>query len=236
MDNHISVIIPTYNERENISDIIDLVFKEIKPLKEIIIVDDDSPDLTWQLVEEIRKDKPQIKLFRRLNESVLPTAIWKGILSSQGEIILWLDADFLSLPSTLTRWLDYFNGYDIAVASRYVEGGQDTRIEKIRVITSKLFNNIAQFILQTNTRDLTSGYIIARKEIFKKVNISGLYGEYSIKFLYQAEKANFRIKEVPYICLSRNKGKSKTSANILSFIKFGLIYILTVFKLKIFKK
>ncbi len=236
MDNEISVIIPTYNEKESISDIISTISKEVPCLREIIIVDDDSPDKTWQLVDGIRKVNNSVKLIRRLRKKGLPSAIWEGIINSQGKILLWLDADFFSLPSTVTTLLEQLNGYDIIVASRYVKGGRDARTENIRVITSKLFNQLAKFLLRTKVRDLTSGYIAVKREIFDNINLNGVYGEYCIRFLYQAEKRGLRIKEVPYVCLSRMKGNSKTSGNIFLFMKYGLIYALTIFKLRLFER
>lgn len=235
MHDNISVIIPTYNEKENISDIISTISREVCRLKEIIIVDDNSPDLTWQSVEGICKKDRRIKLIHRLKQKGLPSAIYEGILRSEGEFLFWLDADFLSVPSTLVRLLEQSGGYDIIVASRYVDGGRDGRKETTRVIASRLFNRLAKFILQTKTRDLTSGYIVAKREIFNRINLNGVYGEYCIRFLYEAEKKNLKIKEVPYVCLSRQKGNSKTAGNIFLFIKYSLIYILTVFKLRLFK-
>ncbi len=233
MDENVSVVIPTYNEREAIAGTIETIFMEVPHLKEIIVVDDDSPDKTWQRVEEIHKEGGKIKLIRRRNKKGLPGAIWEGILKAEGDVIFWLDADFLSAPSTLTRLLKESDGYDIVVASRYADGGEDDRKEKIRVVASRLFNQLAKFVLQTKTRDLTSGYIIARKDVFNRLKISGLYGEYCIRFLYQAEKKNLKIKEVPYVCLSRQKGSSKTSGNPFIFIKYCFIYLFTIFKLRL---
>jgi len=235
MDENISVVIPTYNERDNIEDIIGIISKEVRLLEEIIIVDDNSADMTWQLVDKMARDNPKIKLIRRINKKGLPEAIWEGILASKGKRVLWLDADFFALPFTLTKLLERSSDYDITVASRYADGGGDERKERIRVMASRLFNKLAKFILRTEVRDLTSGYIVAKREIFDRINISGIYGEYCVRFLYEAERKNFKIKEVPYVCLSKQKGNSKTAGNIFLFIKYCLIYILTVFKLKLFK-
>jgi dolichol-phosphate mannosyltransferase len=235
MSADVSVIIPTYNEKENIRSIVDTLSREIPLFKEITIVDDNSPDLTWQVAEELAREDQRIKLIRRIGRKGLAGAIWEGILNSQGEIILWLDADFLSLPFTLTKLLEQIGGCDIIVASRYVKGGSDNKKEKTRVLASRIFNKAARFILKTKTQDLTSGYIIARREVFNSLRIGGLYGEYSIKFLYQAEKKKMRIKELPYTCLSRAGGTSKTSGNIFVFLKYGLIYLFTVFKLRLGK-
>jgi dolichol-phosphate mannosyltransferase len=235
MENNISVIIPTYNEKESIAGIISTICKEVACLKEIIVVDDDSPDMTWSLVEQMGEENDKIKLVRRIGRRGLPQAIWEGILASKGEIIAWFDADFSSVPSGLTKLIEGISGYDIVVASRYVGGGKDRRREKMRVVASKLFNKIAKSILGMRVTDLTSGYIVAKREIFDIINIHGIYGEYSITFLYEAQRQNLSINEVPYIWLSRPSGMSKTTVNTLLFVAYGLLYILTVLKLRLFR-
>lgn len=233
VEDNISVIIPTYNERENIGDIISAVSAEVRNLKEIIIVDDDSPDNTWEAVNELAKNDNRIRLIHRLGRRGLPQAIEEGIRLAGGDFVFWLDADFASLPLTLKRLSDSIDGCDIVVASRYIEGAADRRNNRVEVIASRLFNKFAALILSTSTKDLTSGFILARRGIFDKIRIRGLYGEYCVGFLYQAQKLGLKIKEVPYIYFSRPKGKSKTSGNILLFMVYGLVYILTVFKLRL---
>jgi dolichol-phosphate mannosyltransferase len=236
MENNISVIIPTYNEKESIAGIISLICEEVSGLKEIIVVDDDSPDKTWSLVEQMSQENNKIKLIHRLSNKGLPQAIWEGILASKGEIVVWLDADFSTVPFGLTKLIEGASGYDIAVASRYVDGGLDARREKMRVVASRLFNKLAKFILGTKVTDLTSGYIVANRRIFDKISIHGVYGEYSITFLYEAQRQNLSIKEVPYIWFSRPFGSSKTTVNSLIFLAYGLLYIMTVFRLRLFGK
>jgi dolichol-phosphate mannosyltransferase len=235
MDNTISVVIPTYNEKENISRALSLVIDEVKCLREAIVVDDDSADKTWQVVEEISKENNKIKLIRRINKRGLPQAIWEGVLNSGGEFVLWFDADFSCPPLTLARMLGGGCDYDITVASRYCPGGGDQRIEKIRIWASRFFNNLARLILRTKTRDLTSGYFLVKKEVFSKIRIRGLYGEYSVRFLYEAEKNKFKIREVPCVYLPNEGGNSKTTGNIFLFISYCLLYLFTVLKLRLSK-
>ncbi len=234
MHGDVSVLIPTYNERKVISDTVGLILKEVVNLKEIIIVDDNSPDGTGELIGELTKKNPKIKLISRLDKKGLPGALAEGILNANGEIVLWLDADFVSVPGVITWMCQSFDSYDILLLSRYVPGGRDGRREKIRVLASKAFNSLANFLLRTKTKDLTSGYAMARRGIFDKIKFDGICGEYFTGFIYKAEKSGFKIKEIPYICLSRQRGVSKTSANLFQFAKYCVIYLNYALKLKFY--
>ncbi len=232
MQEDISVVIPTYNEREVIAGTVRSITQEAVNLKEIIVVDDNSPDGTGELIKELSKNDLRIKLISRQDKKGLPGAIAEGILRAKGKIVLWFDADFVSVPGTITRMCQDFNSYDILLLSRYVPGGQDGRREKIRVLASKAFNSLAHFLLRTKTKDLTSGYAMARRDIFDKITFDGIYGEYFTGFIYKAERLGFKVKEMPYICLSRQKGVSKTSQNLFQFARYCLIYLNYAFKLK----
>ena len=202
-------------------------------LFEVIVVDDDSPDRTGEVVERYTRNDPRVRLIHRIGKKGLPGALWEGIINSTGEYVVWLDADFASAPLTLTRLVEKRSQYDIGVLSRYTAEGKDKRKEKFRVFASTLGNRLARGILGTVTKDLTSGYIIAKRAVFDTITLSGIYGEYCVRFLYYAEKSGVRIKEIPYECLSREKGRSKTSGNVFSFIKYGFIYLFTVIKLRL---
>jgi dolichol-phosphate mannosyltransferase len=226
-----SVIIPTYNEEDVIVDIIAAVRNEISPLEEIIIVDDNSTDLTRPRVEQLARADRKIRLIRRDNEKNLATAIAEGIRCAAGDWVMWFDADFSAPPGTLTALINSASGADIVVASRYVRGGKDARDDFLRVAASYIFNWFARLVLRTAVKDLTSGQIIARRSIFDCLAIKGLYGEYCIRFLYEASRKGFKIKETPYVYFSRKKGKSKTTASPGQFLKYCLVYVSEVFKL-----
>ena len=235
MKESISAIIPTYNERESIGAIIDTITAQVYPLEEIIVVDDDSPDATWQVVQQLQGTNEKLKLIRRRNVKGLASALQEGVSHSQGNVVAWFDADFASLPSTLSGLFALMGENDIVVASRYCAGAKDAREEKVRVLASRIFNRVAQSVLKTRTKDLTSGYIIAKKSIFNTLKLSGVYGEYCVKFLYEAEQKGLKVKEAPYVCLSRKEGKSKTSSSVFTFARLCLIYVASILKIKFTK-
>ena len=232
MPDTISVVIPAYNEREIIPDTLSLISRQVRQLEEIIVVVDDSPDMTARAVRDLAEENPKIRLVERKGRRGLVSAIWEGILNSRGDWVLWLDADFSDPGSRLTRLMEAKASCDIALFSRYVPGGGDRRKENLRVVASRVFNRLASFLLGTKTADLTSGYCLARREIFKDIILYGVHGEYFVRFIYQAEKKGLRIKEIPYVYYSRKKGKSKTAGSILVFMRYCLVYLSEVLRIK----
>ena len=228
----ISVILPTYNEKGNIEKLIEKIFSNLSDHIEIIVVDDDSPDGTWKVVGNISKRDGRVKLVRRINQRGLTSAIAEGISLSKGQTVVWMDGDFSMPPDVLPRLVGEIGVFDIVVGSRYVKGGKDMRSSPFRVLISKAFDTFAQAFLQVPVRDLTTGFIAAKKEVFNTVSLSGDYGDYCVDFLYRAVKQGFKVKEIPYICLPRLTGETKTNPNIFKLIRYGYIYIWTVLKLR----
>jgi len=230
----VSVIIPSYNESEIIPETLNVMLRQVSPLEEIIVVDDGSPDNTSRIVRDLAKDNPKIRLIKRGGLARgLVSAIREGIDNAKGDWVFWLDADFSDTDFSLRRLMEARASDDIILFSRYLPGGGDRRKEGLRVAASLIFNRFARFLLKLKTADLTSGYCLAKREIFKDIALSGIYGEYFIKFIYQAEKKGLRIKEIPYIYYSRKKGKSKTSGSIWVFMRYCGIYLVEVLRLKL---
>ncbi len=233
----VSVVLPTYNEVSNISQLINRISVALKDYSyEIIVVDDDSPDGTWKKACELN-DK-NVRVIRRIDERGLNTALRRGIHESQGKYIVWMDADQSMPPETILSLLEPLKnyGYDISLASRYVKGGKDLR-PKLRLLTSKMINLTAtlflSFNLAFNVLDYTSGYVAVRREVFERLPLpNSIYGEYCIAFLYHAKKKGFKIKEVPYSFIDRLKGESKTAGNLMTLLGFGWIYFKRILKLR----
>ncbi|MEW6200927.1 MAG: polyprenol monophosphomannose synthase [bacterium] len=229
----ISVILPTYNEAENIREMIQRINRSLEGAVEIIVVDDDSPDRTWAIVEKM--EMKNAKLVRRIGVKGLASAIARGIAESTGEIVAWLDCDLSMPPETLPQLVQSLSDAHIAVASRYATGGKDLR-PPLRTLTSKLINFLARIILRIPVRDCDSGYIAARKSVFDAVPlITSGYGEYCIDFLHRAAKHGFIIKEIPYTFTDRSHGTSKTTQNLFSFALLGFRYVLCILKLRFIK-
>lgn len=238
----ISVILPTYNERENIKDLIAAILENSPNPTEIIVVDDNSPDETWKVVEKIEKEKKNVKLIRRLNEKGLASALADGIALSTGDILVWMDCDFSHPPKLLPQLVKALENCDISIASRFMKGGGMLYSFK-RIFASRLINFFANIVLGFSIKDYTSGYPVVKRKVFDEVRISPLlgesrgyllaYGEYFISFLYRAKKKGFKITEIPYIYIPRKKGKSKTAPTIIALIKCGIVYSLAIIYLRL---
>lgn len=229
----VSVILPTYNEAENIIGLIEALLHNIQPPLEIIVVDDNSSDCTWRLVEELRK--PDIKVVRRIDQRGLATAIERGIQESKGDIVCWMDADMCMPPAVLAEMIQRVKRYDVAIGSRYVNGGRDAR-GFFRVFTSRLINWFAGFVLGFDIKDYDSGFIALKKYVFDRVSLPAKgYGDYFIEFIYRCKRAGFSLTEVPYVFNDRTKGTSKTASGIISFCKLGFGYFLRIIHLRFSK-
>lgn len=225
----VSVIFPSYNESENIVEAIERVSKSLgKQLYEIIVVDDNSPDQTWKIVQNMRNHK--YKVIRRMKEKGLASAIARGVGETKGNVVVWLDCDLGIPPEEIPKLVEKLKDYDIAIGSRYVKGGKDTR-PKWRVLLSILINIFAILILGSYIRDHTSGFAVVRKDVFKKVKLpSKGFGEYFVEFMYRCKKKGFRIVEVGYVYGSRKGGLSKSDGNLFMLLKYGIQYGLKIIK------
>ncbi len=224
MKKRVSVILPVYNERENIEELVRQVYNHTRnDLFEVIVVDDNSPDGTADAVKKLQKRYKNLRLVNRKNEKGLPSAIWRGIQESSGNIVVWLDGDLSHPPKYIPEMLKYSGDYDIVCASRYVDQGKDAR-SFIRVSASKIINILAYVLLGLKVKDLTSGFYAVKKDVFRKVRIMQTgFAEYCIRFTYDSVKSGFKIKEVPYISPDRKKGVSKTQRNFFRFLRDGYL-------------
>lgn len=221
-----SVILPTYNERENIVDLISAVSGCTKPPPEIIVVDDDSPDKTWEVVAKMQSEFHNVRLVRRIGRRGLATAVAEGVTNSSGEILVWMDCDFSHPPSLIPQLIESLDDYHLVLASRYIEGGE-MHASSLRTVTSRLICLFASLLLGFSIRDWTSGYIAVRRELLDEIKIVPLgkgYGEYFIAFLFRAKKQGFRIKEIPYTYSYRRMGETKTSPHLTKLLEYGLSY------------
>ena len=232
----ISIILPTYNEKDNIIILIDSIRDHLKNSPEIIVVDDDSPDKTWQLVEELNYDN--VKVLRRINQRCLTTAISDGISMSNGEIIVWMDTDLSMPPEKITALLEKIDeGYDISVGSRYIPDGGTVIVENsqdsmLSAVSSFIMNFFIQKLLDPSFKDYTSGFIAIRKEVLKNIKLRGDYGEYFIDLIYNAIKKGYKVIEIPYILQARKHGESKTGTNFFQLSKRGIKYVYTSLRLR----
>lgn len=220
----ISVVLPTYNERENVVEVTSRVSKLLgKDLYEIIIVDDNSPDKTWQVVQQMKN--PKYKLVRRMKEKGLASALATGLNQANGDIIVWLDCDLGIPPEDIKKLVDKIGPYDVVIGSRYVGSGKDLR-SKLRAFYSVLINKFAQLLLGPKIKDYTSGFAAAKKQVIQQVKFSKKgFGEYFVEFSHKCVKKKFRILEVGYSYTDRLRGISKSGDSLKTIIRLGMQYI-----------
>jgi len=232
----ISIVLPTYNEAGNIEPLIERTLRALGDHPggvEVVVVDDDSPDGTWQLVAQKAQADPRVRLIHRQNESGLTSAIRRGIREAQGQWVGWMDCDLSMPPEEWPRLADALaNGADMAVGSRYVPGGGDVAHSLAGRLLSRIINLWAGVWLAWSIKDYTSGFILGRREIFNQIDLRGDYGEYCIDLLYRTHRAGYTIRELPYLCVPREAGQSKTATNVWGYLTRGVNYVITIFRLR----
>lgn len=239
-DIEVSVVLPTYNEKENIGDLIMEIScylsKDFPGRYEIIVVDDDSPDFTCEAVQVRYADAAFVRVIRRKDDKGLASAVRRGIREARGDIIAWLDCDFSMQPHKLAQLVSKVkDGYDIVVGSRFVRGGRDVRAlsdSLLAAVLSRALNYFASFMLGWTFKDYTSGFAAARRRVFENIQIHGDYGDYFIEFIHTCRRLGYRVIEIPYFCLPRREGRSKTYFNLITYLKKGWPYVALIFRLK----
>lgn len=235
VNSDVSVVLPSYNERENIIEAIERISKAVGPrLKEIIIVDDNSPDETWKLIEEY--GHPKVRLIRRMDEKGLASALARGVEESKGNYVVWMDCDLGLPPEDVPKLLEPLNKHDVVIGSRYAPGGKDNRM-RIRAAMSRIFNWYARLVLGFYAKDYTSGFIAVKKKVADEVPLSKEgFGEYFADFVYRAHKNGFKITEVGYEYNYRKGGTSKLDTGYDQLLKFGWQYGTRILKIRFGKK
>jgi len=241
----VSVVMPTYNEGGHIQDLIRETANALLDAGydnyEIIVSDDDSPDLTWKKASETSGvDPARIKVLRRMENHGLTASIRDGIQSAKHEVVVWMDCDFSHPPEKIPQMLYMLGeGYDVVVNSRYTIGGGEDRAGKgglLQLFLSKLLNWGVRFMLTPSFSDYTSGFIAVRHKVFAEISLRGDYGEYFVDFIYRVIQSHrFRVCELPYLAVQRRSGESKTGSNFFQYAQRGWKYLLVVLKLRLKK-
>ncbi|WP_282069445.1 polyprenol monophosphomannose synthase [Olleya namhaensis] len=225
------VIIPTYNEIENIEAIIRAVFALPKAY-DVLVVDDNSPDQTAKKVEALQKEFPdRLFLEVRQEKSGLGTAYihgFKWCLDKAYQYIFEMDADFSHNPKDLTRLYKacHTGQADIAIGSRYVKGVNVVNWPLGRVILSYGASMYVRLITGMKVKDATAGFICYKRQVLEQLNLEQIkfvgYA-FQIEMKFNAYLKKFKIVEVPVIFTDRTKGESKLSSSIISEAIFGVI-------------
>ena len=222
----LSLIIPTYNESQNISYLIklisDILNQTIPEEYELIVVDDNSPDQTWQVALDLIPFYPQLKVIRRLEEKGLSTAVIRGWQAAKGKVMGVIDADLQHPPETLLDlWTEIQKGADLAVASRHVEGGGVSDWSATRRLLSRGAQILGLVMLPNvigRVSDPMSGYFLVRRRCLSGCTLSPLGYKILIEVIGRGRIG--WIGEVGYVFQERQEGKSKvTKQHYIDYIR-----------------
>ncbi|WP_442846855.1 polyprenol monophosphomannose synthase [Leeuwenhoekiella sp. H156] len=225
------VIIPTYNEAENIEKLLRNIFAQQRAF-EVLVVDDNSPDGTATLVKSLQQEFiDRLHILERPGKNGLGTAYiagFKWALQGKYSYIFEMDADFSHAPNDLVRLYNACarGGADLAIGSRYITGVNVVNWPMGRVLMSYIASKYVRFITGMDVADTTAGFICYKRRVLEKINLDKIkfvgYA-FQIEMKFKAYLLGFKITEVPVIFVDRTKGTSKMSSSIFSEAVFGVI-------------
>lgn len=213
------IIIPTYNEYENMRPLLEQIFT-YAPASDILIVDDNSPDGTGQLAEEIAAQNPQVHVMHRAGKLGLGTAYIAGFkyaVEHQYDAAFEMDADFSHDPRYLPDFLQAIETADLVIGSRYVDGGGTPNWSLLRRFISGGGNIFARFMLGIPVHDCTAGFRCYRRQVLESIDLDTIESQgyaFQVELAYRVYRHGFKIVETPIIFLDRRVGKSKMSRAI----------------------
>jgi len=214
------VIIPTYNELDNLPKLIPAVLAQDENI-DVLIVDDNSPDGTSDYVIAEANNNPRIKLIRREGKMGLGTAYITGFkfaLENSYDYIFEMDADFSHNPDEIPIFLRELENYDLVLGSRYIEGVNVINWPMSRLLLSVFANVYTSLITGMSIHDSTGGFKGFRKEVLQAINLDEIKSNgytFQIEMTFKAWKKGFRIKEISIVFVDRVKGTSKMSKKIV---------------------
>lgn len=218
----LSIIVPTYNESQNIVRMLDSIAETLSPYKgsEIIVVDDNSPDGTAEMAKShakiiSTKKKIRIEIISRNGKLGLSSAIIKGVQYASGDFLVIMDSDFSHPPQVIPSIIQALqdSNYDIVIASRYVKGGSIIGWPFKRRLMSKGATKIAQYGLGIDVKDPVSGFFAFRRDIISGLKFDAIGYKMLLEILVKTKGA--RVKEIPYTFTNRRIGASKLDANVM---------------------
>ncbi len=207
-----SIVIPTYNERENIGRLIPMIFSTLRKAgirAEVIVVDDNSPDRTWEAARELGKRFP-VRVVRRKGKLGLSSATIEGFRAARGDVLGVMDADLQHPVDVLPDMIRGLERYEMTVGSRHVPGGDVGKWSARRKLLSKAAIAMARPL--TQLKDTTSGYFMVRREVLEGSDLNPRGFKICLEV---AVKSGARIKEIPITFGTREHGESKLSQNVM---------------------
>ncbi|BDQ04199.1 polyprenol monophosphomannose synthase [Ignavibacterium sp.] len=216
----ILVIIPTFNELENVKKIIPAVLEQNEQI-DVLIIDDNSPDKTGDYVEELSKQNQRVKLIRREKKLGLGTAYIAGFkyaLQNNYDFVFEMDADFSHDPKEINNFLNAIKDADVVLGSRYINGVRVLNWPMRRLLLSYFASVYTRIITGLPVKDATGGFKCFRIDVLRSINLDRIKSNgysFQIEMTFKAFKKGFRIKEIPIVFMDRVKGKSKMSKKIV---------------------
>lgn len=235
----ISFVLPTYNEAGNIERLISGLDSRVQGFeKEFIVVDDNSRDGTWQLVEKMAAENPRIRLILRTTDRGLTPSLKEGIRAARGDLVAWMDCDLSMPPSEFPKFTrEMKNGCECVIGSRYVAGGGTVfrtggPDSLWGILLSTILNRFAVCALGDDILDYTSGFILIEKLILNRYPLKGDYGEYFIDLMFRLCRDGVKVREIPYLSQPRESGQSKSGPDFWTYMKRGWRYVATIIGLR----
>src|SRR5437763_9176923 len=214
------IIIPTYNEFDNLRPLLQEIFS-FAPAADVLIVDDNSPDGTGKLADQIHIENPQVDVLHRAGKLGLGTAYIAGFkyaVEHGYDAAFEMDADFSHDPRYLPDFLKAIEHADLVIGSRYIPGGDTPDWSPLRRFTSGGGNIYARFLLGIPVHDCTAGYRCYRRQVLETIDLDTIQSQgyaFQVELAYRVMQQGFRIVEVPIIFMDRRVGKSKMSRKIV---------------------
>jgi dolichol-phosphate mannosyltransferase len=223
----ISIILPTFNEKGNITKLIEKIIQSLATVSytyEVIVVDDNSPDKTADICKRYFSNNKKVKVYVRVNERGFASAIYFGIKKSKGDVIIVMDTDFSHDPKLIPLMVSNIKKYDIVIGSRYAKlgGGED----KKRYLLSKIFNMYLRYLLKIPISDFLFGYFCINKKFLLENDLLSRkiftgFGDYFIRLIYYIHKSKGTFLEIPAFYKSRIYGTSKSNIFKMFFTYTG---------------
>lgn len=224
----LSIIIPTYNERENLGKTITHIVPVLNKNKikyEIIIVDDDSPDGTGKFAKKIKNKN--IKVLIRTNIRGYGTAIRDGIMLSSGKFIIATSADFCDDPKDIIKlYNEIKKGYDVVYTTRFSKGGKIINYSLLKTLSNRAFNYLTSLIFLMKYKDISNGFKIYRKDLLDSINLESEGFEINPELAIKSYLKGKRFSEIGVTWIGRQSGLSK-----LNLVKVGPRYLKLILKL-----
>jgi dolichol-phosphate mannosyltransferase len=216
------VVLPTYNEAENLEPLVEAVRAKLPPSAQVLVVDDDSPDGTGAVADRLAEQHENVRVLHRPRKEGLGPAYIAGFreaLAGGAGLVLEMDADFSHDPAYLPRLLEAAERADVVLGSRYVPGGGVSEWGALRRAVSRGGSVYARHVLGLELRDLTGGFKCFRREVLEAIDLDevGTRGyAFQVEMTYRAVRCGFRVVEVPIVFRERRVGSSKMDLSIVA--------------------